>query len=287
MLFLWIYGDNVEHRLGAARYLLAYLGTGVAAVVFQAAAAPGSEVPMVGASGAISGVLGFYFLWFPRNRVRLLWLLPPFVMEVFEVSARIVLGLYLVLDNLLPFLVVRSATGVAHGAHIGGFLGGLAVAWLIDRRRVSATPSEYEAGREEAGVEGGSIAEALAAGRFDRAAAEYFARPAGETRGLVTPDQALALAGWLRENGHPQAALTVLGRQMRDHPRGPRLAEAHAGAGTVLLEDLGQPTAAYQHFRAALDLDPPPEVTAASRRGIAAVEALQKRQIGRLRGVRA
>ena len=64
---------------------------------------------MVGASGAISGVLGFYFLWFPRNQVRLLCVLPPFLMDVFVVPARIVLGLYLFADNLLPYLVARDA----------------------------------------------------------------------------------------------------------------------------------------------------------------------------------
>ena len=80
---------------------------------------------MVGASGAISGVLGFYFLWFPRNQVRLLCVLPPFLMDVFVVPARVVLGLYLFADNLLPYLVARDASGVAHGAHIGGFVIGL------------------------------------------------------------------------------------------------------------------------------------------------------------------
>ena len=88
MLFLWIYGDNVEHRLGAVRYLIAYLGTGIAATLFHAAVAAGSGLPLIGASGAISGVLGLYFVWFPRNRVRLLWLFPPFLMRVFDVPAR-------------------------------------------------------------------------------------------------------------------------------------------------------------------------------------------------------
>ena len=92
MLFLWIYGDNVEHRLGHVPYLFWYLATGVAATLFHMLGASGSQIPLVGASGAISGMLGFYFVWFPRNQVRLLWLLPPFVMQVFEVPARLVLG---------------------------------------------------------------------------------------------------------------------------------------------------------------------------------------------------
>ena len=97
MLFLWIYGDNVERRLGGVGYLATYLGAGVAATLAHWAGAVGSPMPVVGASGAISGVLGCYFVWFPRNVVRLLWLFPPFFGHVFEVRARIVLGLYLVM----------------------------------------------------------------------------------------------------------------------------------------------------------------------------------------------
>ena len=123
MLFLWIYGDNVEHQLGRGRFLLAYLSTGIAATLFHTAFAAGSVLPLVGASGAISGVLGFYFLWFPHNRVRLWVVLFPFIMTVIYVPARLVLGFYLVLDNLLPFLVTQGLDGggVAYGAHIGGF----------------------------------------------------------------------------------------------------------------------------------------------------------------------
>ena len=88
MLFLWIYGDNVEHRLGPARYLVAYLGTGILATLSHAVLDFGSVIPMVGASGAISGVLGFYFIWFPRNRVRLWIMLFPFFMHVVYAPAR-------------------------------------------------------------------------------------------------------------------------------------------------------------------------------------------------------
>jgi membrane associated rhomboid family serine protease len=133
MLFLWIYGDNVEYRLGSVRYLGAYLVTGIAATCAHWATAPDSPLPVIGASGAISGILGFYFLWFPQNIVRLLWLLPPFLGRVIEVPARLVLGFYLVADNLLPFLIAGEGSGVAHGAHIGGFLAGLGLAWAADR----------------------------------------------------------------------------------------------------------------------------------------------------------
>ena len=132
MLFLWIYGDNVEHRLGSVRYVFWYLLTGAAATLFHAVFDSDSRIPLVGASGAISGVLGFYFLWFPKNHVRVWVLLFPFFMDVVLLPARLVLGFYLVLDNLLPFLLTQGTpgAGVAYGAHIGGFLAGLAVAWF-------------------------------------------------------------------------------------------------------------------------------------------------------------
>jgi membrane associated rhomboid family serine protease len=136
MLFLWIYGDNVEQRLGRIGYLLTYLATGVAAVGLHWLGARTSELPIVGASGAISGVLGCYFVWFPRNIVRLLWLIPPFIGEIIEVRARLLLGFYLIAENLLPYLFsTRGGGGVAHGAHIGGFIAGLVIAWLLPRPR--------------------------------------------------------------------------------------------------------------------------------------------------------
>ena len=135
MLFLWIYGDNVEHRLGALPFLAWYLLAGIAATAFQTVFNLGSQIPMVGASGAISGVLGFYFIWFPHYTVRTLVFLFPFFMGTINVPARIVLGIYLVLDNVLPFLFAASDAGIAHGAHIGGFIAGLAAALAMRGRK--------------------------------------------------------------------------------------------------------------------------------------------------------
>jgi membrane associated rhomboid family serine protease len=281
MLFLWIYGDNVEHRLGAVPYLVAYLGSGVAATLFHAMSASGSPVPMIGASGAISGVLGFYFVFFPRNRVRLLWLFPPFLMQVFEVPARLVLGLYLVIDNLLPYLFATSDVGVAHGAHIGGFVAGLGAAWLWSRRGADIQPPEFPRARPERRPAGETVGELIAAGLMEEAAERYFALSTGATRRLLTPEHSLALAHWLHAHGHHEAALVVLRRHVRDYPRGPGLAEVYVTAGEVLLRDLDQPTSAYQHFLAALDVDPTPEQAAAARRGLAEIEGLQKRRVGR------
>ncbi len=133
MLFLWIYGDNVEHRLGRLTYLLVYLGCGVAATLTFGFFAEGSVVPLLGASGAISGVLGLYFLLFPRNQVKVFLFFFPFVMGVYLIPARLVLGLYVIVDNFFPALLGAS-TGVAYGAHLGGFFAGVLAAFVGERR---------------------------------------------------------------------------------------------------------------------------------------------------------
>jgi membrane associated rhomboid family serine protease len=280
MLFLWIYGDNVERRLGALPFLFWYLATGVAATLTHALVFSSSDIPLVGASGAISGALGFYFLWFPRNRVRMLAFLPPFLMQVFEIPARYVLGMYLLVDNLLPFLFAGEG-GVAHGAHIGGFLAGGLVAWLMDRRGLAARPADIEA-PEALPTGAGAVRAALADGRHAEAARAYFALPAPSARVALSADEAVDLASWLRQGGHSDAALQLLRRVVRDVPRGEGLAEVYALAGTILLEDRREPAAAYQYLLAALELGPRPETAAAVRRGLAAIEELQKRRVGRL-----
>lgn len=132
MLFLWIYGDNVEHRLGHLPYLLLYLLCGVAATLFFALFTSVSMTPLIGASGAISGVLGLYFIFFPRNQVKVFLAFFPIFFNVVLLPSRLVLGFYLLIDNLLPFLIAARG-GVAYGAHIGGFLAGLICAWGYNR----------------------------------------------------------------------------------------------------------------------------------------------------------
>jgi len=275
MLFLWIYGDNVERRLGGVRYLATYLATGVAATVVHWIGAPASLLPVVGASGAISGVLGCYFLWFPRNVVRLLWLFPPFIGQVFEVPARIVLGFYLVADNLLPYLLSSGEGGVAHGAHIGGFVAGVGIAWLADRG------AGMLGARSLAGPAGVSDIGALVdAGRIADAAAAYLALPARATHDMLTPEQALTMATWLRRQGHSDAAAVVLRRLVRDVADERWQARAHLELARVLLDDLDQPTPAYQHLLTVLDLDADPETVAAAREVLATIAARQKRSLG-------
>lgn len=130
MLFLWVFGDNVEDRLGKLRFLLFYLACGVAAVLAQALPAPDARVPMVGASGAVSGVLGAYLLWFPRARVLVL---VPF--SLIRLPAVWVLGLWFLVQLVASLSAPPGEGGVAFRAHLGGFVAGLALAPLFLARR--------------------------------------------------------------------------------------------------------------------------------------------------------
>ena len=141
MWMLWIFGDNVEDVMGHGRYLLFYLLCGVASVLAQAWAAPASTVPMVGASGAISGVLGAYFLTYPRARV--LTLVPIFIFfYLVELPAFIFLGLWFLLQFLQGWshlLAVGSVAegGVAWWAHVGGFVTGVGLLRFFKRSRAA------------------------------------------------------------------------------------------------------------------------------------------------------
>ena len=129
MLYLWIFGDNVEDRLGHFRYLVFYLLCGLIASALHILIEPGSEVPTVGASGAISGVLAGYLLMFPKARV--VTVIPVFMfLQIAELPALIVLGFWFVIQffsGLVSLSGEAAAGGVAWWAHIGGFLAGLAL----------------------------------------------------------------------------------------------------------------------------------------------------------------
>jgi len=135
MLFLWIFGDNVEDAMGHGRYLSFYLLCGVAAVFAQALSDPGSPYPIIGASGAISGVLGAYLLLFPRSKVLTLVLL-PFFFTTLRLPAMLLLLLWFAVQLISDF-AVAGGTGVAFRAHIGGFLAGMLLVPLLKRRGVA------------------------------------------------------------------------------------------------------------------------------------------------------
>ncbi len=136
MWFLYLFGDNVEDAMGHARYLVLYLLTGIAATVAHVLLHPSSPIPVVGASGAISGVVGAYFFLFPRARV--LTLVPIFFfVDIVLLPAFVYIGLWFLMQfwSGLLALAVPHIGGVAWWAHIGGFVAGLLLAPLMRERR--------------------------------------------------------------------------------------------------------------------------------------------------------
>ena len=128
MLFLWIFGDNVEHSFGRLFYLLFYLGAGVVASIAQVWVGPESVIPSLGASGAISGVLGAYLVLFPTNRILVL-----FIRVLVYVPALVAIGAWALLQFFSGFASIaetQQTGGVAYMAHIGGFVAGVAVGLL-------------------------------------------------------------------------------------------------------------------------------------------------------------
>jgi membrane associated rhomboid family serine protease len=135
MLFLWIFGDNVEDYLGHFRYLIFYLGSGLAAATAHILLNPNSPVPTVGASGAIAGVMGAYFILYPRSRV-LVWFPPIFL---FQVPAWLMLGYWFLIQFLSGTatsiaLTSETAGGIAFWAHVGGFVAGVVLIKLFSER---------------------------------------------------------------------------------------------------------------------------------------------------------
>ena len=134
MWFLWIFGDNVEDAMGRVRFVVFYLLCGVLAALAQTAVTPHSEVPMVGASGAIAGVLGGYLLLYPRARIRCLWVLIIFITTI-ELPAWALLGMWFVAQFFIP-----QGEGIAWAAHVGGFVAGLALIRLFAKASLPPGP---------------------------------------------------------------------------------------------------------------------------------------------------
>jgi len=150
MLFLWIFGNNVEDAMGPVRFLVWYLAAGVAAMAAQTAvtlhfaSAAGASIPNIGASGAIAGVLGAYFVLLPRARVLTLFFFG--IILIREIPAFWFLLVWIGLqiwDGGFSFLQAQAGGGVAFFAHIGGFAFGLATVWFLAKRRPPAPTSRY------------------------------------------------------------------------------------------------------------------------------------------------
>ena len=133
MLYLWIFGDNVEDRFGHVKFLIFYLLCGLAATFAQLAFSLDSSIPNLGASGAIAGVLGAYLILFPKGSIRVLQ-----GQRVIQVSALIVIGIWIVLQlfsGIGSISAAADAGGVAYMAHIGGFLAGVLLTFLFRGNR--------------------------------------------------------------------------------------------------------------------------------------------------------
>ncbi len=284
MLFLWIFGDNVEHRLGRLLYLVVYLLTGIVATLAFAAFAGDSNTPLVGASGAISGVLGLYFLLFKRNKVKVFIFLFPIVFDVWLIPVRWVLGFYVIIDNLLPF-VLSQESSVAYGAHLGGFVAGLAIAaageqvawrWPRSERKTKRPKPKTAAGQSGAVDPFDELQQSLTVGDQHRA---IHALNQLDRRQLaaLSPRQCARLAAWLRQEGMIITAHQLLKRCVASHQSSTELAEVFLEFGLANLER-GQPTAAYQHLQSVFDYDPDPQTEARARAALAQINVYQRKQ---------
>jgi membrane associated rhomboid family serine protease len=139
MWYLWIFGDNVEDRCGHGRFIVFYLLCGIAAALGQVVMNPTSMLPTIGASGAIAGVMGAYFILYPQSRV--LTLVPIFWFEIIEVPATVLLGFWFLMQlvNAGALAATTSGTGggVAFAAHVAGFLVGMGGVFVFRKRELA------------------------------------------------------------------------------------------------------------------------------------------------------
>src|ERR1700681_3469829 len=146
MWYLWIFGDNVEDRLGHGRFIVFYLLCGVIAALGQIAIDPESTLPTIGASGAIAGVMGAYFVLYPRSRV--LTLIPLIIFwEIIELPAIVLLGFWFLMQLFSAGTIAITAStgggGVAFAAHVAGFVIGMIGGLLFRKRQVSSWEADY------------------------------------------------------------------------------------------------------------------------------------------------
>jgi membrane associated rhomboid family serine protease len=146
MWYLWIFGDNVEDRLGHSRFIVFYLLCGIIAALGQIAIDPESTLPTIGASGAIAGVMGAYFVLYPRSRV--LTLIPLIIFwEIIELPAIVLLGFWFVMQLFSAGTIAITAStgggGVAFAAHVAGFVVGMIGGLLFRKRQVSGWEADY------------------------------------------------------------------------------------------------------------------------------------------------
>jgi membrane associated rhomboid family serine protease len=145
MWYLWIFGDNVEDRVGHGRFIVFYLLCGVAAALGQVAVDPASTLPTIGASGAIAGVMGAYFVLYPHSRV--LTLIPWIFLQIVELPAIVLLGFWFVMQLFSAGTIAMTTSsrggGVAFAAHVVGFIVGMAAVFLFRKRQLDPWEGAY------------------------------------------------------------------------------------------------------------------------------------------------
>lgn len=135
MLFFWVFGENIEDKLGHFKFIIFYFLCGAASIIIQIVTMPSAELPIIGASGAIAGVMGAYFLRFPRTRVITL-IIVIFFIRIVRIPAVVFLGLWLIFQILIGAPTLGSTQGgVAHFAHIGGFICGMIFFAVLEKHK--------------------------------------------------------------------------------------------------------------------------------------------------------
>jgi membrane associated rhomboid family serine protease len=269
MWFLWIFGDNIEYRLGAIPFLGAYLGTGIVATLGFSLLNSGSMVPLVGASGAIAGVMGMYLILCRHNYVRVLIFF--FLITIVHMRAFWWLIIYMVLTNVWPYLQ-GAETNTALEAHLGGFAAGAALA-LIIRHFKGPGPAPWESRgpapkRPEFRViepPHEVFAKAIRDGHMEEAA-NAFPALAAEKGTPADPSDVFTLAQWLYENGFAAESAAVFRYYLRSFPTGDDLDRVHLGLGILMARRMGNPVGAREHLLTAIDLaEGDPAVVATAR----------------------
>jgi len=173
-------------------------------------------------------------------------------MGTLELPARIVLGFFVIVDNLLPLLLGGAGAGVSYGAHIGGFAAGYVLARILDVTH-TRVPRAARPRPAEPQTLPGQFRDALTSGRVREAAELFFEPPRRDTALALDESDKLALGRALEASGNGRLALAAYQRAIADHPTSPYRARAHLGAARVLMRELASPTAAYQHLYAAME----------------------------------
>jgi membrane associated rhomboid family serine protease len=304
MWFLHIFGDNVEDKLGRGKYLLFYLGWGVlASLAFLVFGKPAGEMagmspdqveaywrslPLVGASGAIAGVMGAYLVFFPRARIRMiLWVL--FIIP-FTLPALVVIGLYFLQDLFLgAVLKERALGGVAYAAHTGGMVAGIVAALLLKPFLRGGPASSWD--RDTGFAPGGDgedvvfdprrpdpprtipmpdlrdqLVGAVLDGRMDLAL-DLYGRWVEEPRMEVLPPEVeIEVAHEIFRQGRVVEALEAYRRFLGSHPRAEDAPEAKFRVGLIYGKSEGDPVEARRWLRQAAEEHPDPETAAFARR---------------------